>query len=162
MIRFLAVTLVAATLAMPATVHAELSKKVISTFKGQLIISAGELPSGEDDRATIAAIKKVQLAEVSGEKNDEDVMAWRFSYTAFVSKNGPTSLKMAFYTVEKKPRYVADQRLDGIDPKSPVLVGDVAISEDDGLTKGHRYTIKLIAVIGSKESTVASTTLTMN
>jgi hypothetical protein len=161
MTRSIPFLVIVALLGAPAVAHADLSKKVIAAFKGKMIVSAGELPGGTDDKETISAIKKAQLAEVVGEKNADDVMAWRFSYTAFLSKPAPTSLKMAFYTDDKKARYVADQRLDGVDPKSPVLVGDVVISEDDGLTKSHRYVIKLLAVSGNRETTLASTTLTM-
>jgi hypothetical protein len=161
MTRPILLVVLVAMLTAPAVAHADLSKKVIATFKGQIVVSGGELPGGADDKETITAIKKAQLTEVSGEKNADDVIAWRFSYTAFLSKAAPTSLKMEFYTDDKKARYVADQRLDGVDPKSPVLVGDVVISEDDGLTKGHRYLIKLVAKAGSKETTLASTTLMM-
>ena len=37
---------------------ADLSKTVISAFKGQLVISKGELPSGKNDKDTISKIKK--------------------------------------------------------------------------------------------------------
>lgn len=146
----------------PALAHAELSKKVIAAFKGKIVITAGDLPDGGDEAATIAAIKKSQLAEISGEKNAEEVMSWTFRYTAFLSKTGPTSLTMAFFTNDKKKKYVADQRLDGVDPKSPVLAGEVTITADDGLSKGQSYLIKLIAESGGKQAVLAQTTLTVN
>lgn len=149
-----------ALLGAPAVAHADLSKKVISAFKGQIVVSEGEMPSGgADDKETIATIKKSQLSSIEGEKNAEDVMVWRFHYTAFLNKTGPTSLKMVFYTDDKEKRYAADQRLDGVDPKSPILSGDVSITEDDGLNKGKSYVIKLVATSGSKETTLAQTTL---
>jgi hypothetical protein len=149
-----------ALLGAPAIAHADLSKKVIAAFKGQIVVTeSGDTPSGADDKETIAAIKKAHLTSVEGEKNAEDVMVWRFHYTAFLSKAGPTSLKMVFYTDDKEKRYAADQRLDGVDPKSPVLSGDVSITEDDGLNKGKSYVIKMIATTGNKETTLAQTTL---
>jgi hypothetical protein len=148
-----------ALLGAPAVAHADLSKKVIAAFKGQIVVSEGDTPSGADDKETIAAIKKSQVTSVEGEKNAEDVTVWHFHYTAFLNKMGPTSLKMVFYTDDKEKRYAADQRLDGVDPKSPVLSGDVAITEDDGLNKGKSYVIKLVATSGSKETTLAQTTL---
>lgn len=160
-IRSLSLLFVVALLGAPAIAHAELSKKVISTFKGQIVVTNGETPSGSDDKETIAAIKKGQLTSVSGDKNADDVTVWRFSYTAFLNKTGPTSLKMVFYTNDKEKRYAADQRLDGVDPKSPVLVGDVSITEDDGLNKGRSYLIKLVATAGGKDTTLAQTTLKM-
>jgi hypothetical protein len=146
----------------PAIAHADLSKKVIAAFKGQIVVSEGEAPSGADDKETIAAIKKAQLTTVTGEKNADDVTVWRFHYTAFLNKAAPTSLKMVFYSDDKEKRYAADQRLDGVDPKSPVLIGDVSITEDDGLNKGRSYVIKLVATSGGKDTTLAQTTLKVN
>jgi hypothetical protein len=161
MTRSLSILFLVALLGAPAIAHAELSKKVITTFKGQILVTEGELPSGTDDKETVAAIKKAQLTSVEGEKNADDVTVWRFSYTAFLNKTGPTSLKMVFYSDDKEKRYAADQRLDGVDPKSPVLVGDVSITEDDGLNKGRSYVIKLVATTGGKDTTLAQTTLKM-
>lgn len=159
--RILPLLLVLAWIGAPALAHAELSKKVIAAFKGQIVITDGDLPDTAEEQQTIAAIKKAQLSSISGEKNAEDVTTWTFRYTAFLSKPGPTSLKIAFYTNDKKKKYVADQRLDGVDPKSPVLAGEVLITEDDGLSKGGTYLIKLVATAGSKETVLAQATLTM-
>ena len=150
-----------ALLAAPTAAFADMSKKVITTFKGQIIVTDGEAPTSGDDKETIAAIKKAQLTSVTGEKNAEDVTVWHFHYTAFLSKAGPTSLKMVFYTDDKEKRYAADQRLDGVDPKSPVFSGDVSITEDDGLNKGRSYIIKMVATVGGKDTTLAQTTLKM-
>ena len=38
-------------------------------------------------------------------------------------------------------KLAADKQLDGIDPKSAVLTGDISINEDEGLAKGKTYTI---------------------
>ncbi len=159
--RTLPLLFLAALLGAPAVAHADLSKKVITSFKGQIVVTEGEMPSGADDKETISSIKKAQLTSVAGEKNAEDVTVWHFRYTAFLNKTGPTSLKMVFYSDDKEKRYAADQRLDGVDPKSPVLIGDVSITEDDGLNKGKSYVIKLIATAGNKETTLAQTTLKM-
>lgn len=150
-----------ALLCAPKLAHAELSKKVIAAFKGQIVVTAGDLPEGTDETQTIAAIKKAQLTSINGEKNAEDVVTWAFRYTAFLNKAGPTSLKIAFFTNDKKKKYVADQRLDGVDPKSPVLVGEVVITEDDGLSKGQSYLVKLVASAGAKDTVLAQTTLTV-
>lgn len=154
--------LLLAFLGTPALAHAELSKKVIAAFKGKIVVTAGDLPEGEDEAGTIAAIKKSQLEAVKGEKNADEVVSWTFRYTAFLSKAGPTSLTMAFFTNDKKKKYTADQRLDGIDPKSPVLAGEVTITADDGLTQGQSYLIKLMAESGGKQTVLAQTTLTVN
>jgi hypothetical protein len=66
-------------------------------------------------------------------------------------------LKLEFYTDDKDKRYVADKQLDGVDPKSAVLTGDISINEDEGLAKGKSYVVKLTA----GKAIVATTTLKM-
>ena len=146
----LAVVLVAGSVAV-----ADMSKPVITAFKGQLVVTKGELPEGKNDKETIAKIKGERLKEISGQKN-EDVTSWFFHYTAFLNKPGASRLKMEFYVDGKK--FVADKRLDGIDPKSGVLSGDISISEDEGLISGKGYVIKLV---NDKDQVVAQTPLLM-
>jgi len=131
------------------------SRNVIAAFRGQLVISKAELSEGKNDKDTITKIKAEQLKELKGEERS-DVMSWSFHYTAFLTKNGNASLKMEFYRDGKQ--YSADKRLDGIDPKSAVLTGDINIDEDEGLAKGKSYLIKLV---GPGDSVVASATVTM-
>jgi hypothetical protein len=52
---------------------------------------------------------------------------------------------------------MADKQLDGIDPKSGVLTGEISINEDEGLAKGSTYNIQLV----SGSTVVAKTTLIM-
>lgn len=134
--------------------YADMSRPVIAAFKGQLVISKGELPSGKNDKDTIAKIKKERLTELTGAAQ-EDVTYWSFHYTAFLSKTGATTLKMEFYRDGKQ--FVADKTLDGVDPKSAVLSGDISINEDEGLAKGKAYVIKLVA----GKTVVATTNLLM-
>ncbi len=147
----LAVALVVATTTVSS---ADMTKGVIAAFRGQLVISKGELPSGKNDKDTIAKIKKERLTEITGETS-EDVTSWYFSYTAFLSKAGAKDLKMEFM---KGGKLAADKRLDGIDPKSGVLTGEISINEDEGLSKGNTYQIQLV---NSSGAIVAKTTLTM-
>ncbi|HEY5920793.1 MAG TPA: hypothetical protein VIV11_03945 [Kofleriaceae bacterium] len=147
----LAVAFVVAT-SQPS--FADMSRGVIAAFKGQLIISSGELPVGKNDKDTIAKIKKAQLKEIKGEAQ-EDVQYWNFSYTAFLTKTGAKNLKMEFL---KNGKLAADKRLDGIDPKSTALTGDISINEDEGLAKGNTYTIQLLT---TGNTVVAKTTLLM-
>ena len=150
-----AAVLIAAFVAGPRTSEAEMTRNVISAFKGELIISKGDLPEGKNDKDTIAKIKSERLKELTGEAH-EDVVSWHFHYTAFLTKTGSAQLTLEFYTPDKK--FVADNRLDGIDPKSSVLTGDISISEDEGLSKGKVYTLKLVQ---GKDTVVATTTLLM-
>jgi hypothetical protein len=147
----LAAALILGLGARPA--HADLSKKVISTFKGKIVVTKAPVESAEDDKATVARINKDALKEVNGAQNAEDAWEWTFSYTAFLKKTGTSSLKLEFYDGGK---YVADKSLSGVDPKLTVLEGDVTISEDDGLAKGKKYTIKLVGSEKGKEVVYAA------
>ena len=75
-----------------------------------------------------------------------------------MNKAGASTLKLEFYSDDKAKRLVADKQLDGVDPKSAVLTGDISINEDEGLAKGKTYTVKLIA---GANNVVATTTLKM-
>jgi hypothetical protein len=134
-------------------VFADMSKGVIAAFKGQIVISKGELPVGRNDKDTVQRIKKEQLKEITGTSND-DVTGWYFTYTAFLSKAGAKNLKMEFL---KGDKLAADKQLDGIDPKSAVLTGEISINEDEGLAKGNTYTVRLV----NGSTVVAKTTLVM-
>lgn len=147
----LAVAVLAAT-SVPA--FADFSKSVSSSFRGQLVISKDELPTDGKDKEVVAKIKKAQLKEITGSPNADDVQGWTFHYTAFLSKTGAKTLRMEFM---KGGKLSADKQLDGIDPKSAILRGDISINEDEGLAKGNTYTVQLI----SGSTVVAKTTLIM-
>jgi hypothetical protein len=144
----------AACVVASGVASADMSRNVISAFRGQLVISKNELPEGKNDKESIAKIKSEKLSELVGEKTGEDITAWHFHYTAFLNKTGSSSLKMEFYRDGKV--YSADKRLDGVDPKSTVLSGEISIDENEGLAKGKAYVIKLV---DSKDAVVASTPL---
>lgn len=132
--------------------------KVAKAFKGQILVTAEPLEAAETEKATIAAWKKARLAEVTGSPNADDVVAWYFRYTAVLKAKGFTALTLEFYADGK---LVADQRLEGVDPTSPVLEGEVQITEDDGPSRGKTYTIKLVGVKGGKDVAIAATKLTL-
>ena len=149
-----AAVVVAAAVGWGGVAAADLSRNVIAAFRGDLVITKGDLPEGKTEKDTIAKIKGERLKELTGEARD-DVTYWHFHYTAFLTKTGATQLKMEFYNDKK---LVANMGLDGVDPKTPVLSGEIAINEDDGLSKGKPYTIKLVT---EKDVVVASTPLVM-
>ena len=145
----------AAAMAAGGIANADLSRGVISSFHGQLVISKDELPEGKNDKDTITKINGVRLKTLEGAKND-DVVFWHFHYTAFLSKTGSANLKLEF--LKEDGKLSADQRLDGIDAKSGVLSGDISINEDEGLVTGKTYTVQLVT---DHDAVVAKTTLTM-
>ena len=155
--RSMSAALIVAAVAWGGVAAADMSRNVIAAFKGELVITKGELPEGKNDKETIAKIKAERLKELSGEARD-DVTYWHFHYTAFLTKTGATRLKMEFYINDKEKKFVADNRLDGVDPKTPVLSGEISINEDEGLTKGKPYLIKLVT---DNDAVVASTALVM-
>lgn len=163
MSRYVLPVAVFAALCASAPASADLSRGVMSAFRGQLVISKDELPGGTNisdgndskaDKATIAKIKAVQLKEVTGTKN-EDLTFWHFHYTAFLTKTGNSALKLEFL---KNGKLAANQQLDGIDTKSPVLSGDVSINEDEGIATGKTYTVQLLT---TNNVVVSTATLTM-
>lgn len=151
-----AAVLAAAVVSAGATeASADVSKGVSEAFKGQIVvINSGELPEGKSDKETIAKIKAAKVTALEGEVRDE-VAYWTFHYAAFLSRTGAAQLKLEFYDGKV---YKADKALDGINPKSGLLTGDISINEDEGLSRGKTYTVKLVT---DKNATVASTTLTM-
>ncbi|HMG20794.1 MAG TPA: hypothetical protein VK607_05735 [Kofleriaceae bacterium] len=155
--RWISTAILVAAIGWGVVASADVSRNVIAAFKGELVITKGDLPEGKTDKETIAKIKGERLKELSGEAKS-DITAWRFHYTAFLTRTGATRLKMEFYTNDKDKKFVADNRLDGVDPKTPVLSGDISIDENDGLSKGKPYIIKLVT---EKDVVVASTPLVM-
>ena len=127
-----AAVVVAAAVGWGSLASADLSRSVIAAFRGEMVITKGDLPEGKTEKDTISRIKAERLKELSGDTRD-DVVHWRFHYTAFLKKPGATRLKLEFYTNDKARRFVADNRLDGVDPKSAVIAGDISINEDEGL-----------------------------
>lgn len=146
--------IVVAAVAWGGVAAADMSRNVIAAFKGELVITKGDLPEGKTDKETIAKIKAERLKEVTGEAKG-DVTGWFLHYTAFLTKTGATELTMEFW---KDKKFVASKRISGFDPKLTVLSGDLPIDEDEGLTKGSAYTVKLVA---EKNVVVAQTPLVM-
>jgi len=149
-----AVLAVVVVLSTAHTASADMSRGVISAFRGQFVVSKDELPTGKNDKDTIAKIKKEQVKELTGETADKDNTVWNFHYTAFLTKTGSKNLKMQFM---KGNQLSADKQLDGVDPKNSVLSGDITIDENENIAKGTTYQVVLVA--GS--SVVAKTTLIM-
>ncbi|MCA9678035.1 MAG: hypothetical protein H6709_17915 [Kofleriaceae bacterium] len=148
-----------ALVALGQSARADVSPKVIKALKGQIIVSKEPVESGASDKDTIAEFKKAKLSEIKGEPNADDVVAWHFHYTAFLKGKSSPNLALEFH---KGKKYVADQRLTGVDPKLTVLEGDISITEDDGPSRGTEYTLKLVGKSNGKDVVLATTTLKLN
>src|SRR4051812_31154448 len=90
-----AVLAVVVVLGTVKSADADMSRGVIAAFRGQFVVSKDELPTGKNDKDTIAKIKKEQLKELAGTPG-EDNQIWNFHYTAFLTKAGAKNLKMQF------------------------------------------------------------------
>ncbi len=150
----LVMAIAAAVVMVAHPVFADMSREVGAAFRGQLVISKDDLPEGRNDKDTIAKIKRAQLKALVGTTNDS-VTSWHFHYTAFLEKTGARALTLKFMSGD---RMVADKRLTGVDPKSAVLTGDIAIDTDEDLARGKTYTLELA---DGKRGVVARTTLKM-
>lgn len=150
-----AVIAAAAAVLAGGVASAEISKGVIASFRGQLVITKGELPEGKGDKETIAKIRAANLSELKGEVNG-DVKQWTFNYAAFLTKTGATSLKLEFWRDGKQ--YAADKSLSGVDPKSALLTGEITIDADENIDDGKQYVLKLVA---GSNTVVAQTKLLM-
>jgi hypothetical protein len=115
------------------------SSPVIAAFKGQMIISTDMLPSGKTDHETIAKIKAANVKELTGEKAG-DVEQWHFHYAAFLTKTGASAITIEFVDDGK---LAADKHLEGFDPKGNVLVGELTVDEDEGLSPGKTYSVEV-------------------
>jgi hypothetical protein len=153
----LAIALAIGFLARPAS--ADFSKKVIAAFKGKILVTNAPLEMQGDDKTTISAFKKASLTEVKGQIGGDDVFTWNFVYTAFLKTTGASALKLEFYDGSN---YSADKSLTGVDPKMTVLEGDIDITEDDNITKGKTYTLKLTGKLRGKEVVFATGSIKMN
>jgi hypothetical protein len=152
--RTISAAVIVAAVTWGGVATADMSRSVIAAFKGDLVVTKAELPEGKTDKETIAKIKAERLKELTGEAKG-DVTSWLFHYTAFLTKTGASELTMEFW-IDKK--LAANKRINGFDPKLPVLSGDLPIDEDEGLTKGKAYTVKLVT---EKNAVVAQTSLVM-
>ena len=145
-----------AVLSAAPPASADITQHVISAFHGQFVVTKDALPDGKNDKDTIKQIHAAQLKTLAGHPSG-DVTAWDFHYTAFLTRKGAKQLRLNF--LNDKKQLSADKTLDGIDPKSAVIAGDISIDENEGLTKGKTYTLELV---NDRHAVVAKTTLKMN
>ncbi len=132
---------------------AELSDSVVAAFRGKLVLSRAAVARGASDKETIAKLKAAQLTELAGVAADGG-QTWRFHYTAFLKKTGNVALNVRFVSGEKDGRLVAETPIPIPDVDSPVLEGNLSISESQGLTRGKAY---LLLLVNDNGETVAKT-----
>ena len=143
-----------------ASSRADVPLKVQKQLKGQIFISPEPLPqSADSDASLIKALKKANRPELKHLSFD-GVPVWRFHVMAFMSKKpGVSQVSLDFYTDDKTKAFVAQERLAGIEKDLTLLVAQVDLSEDDGLSANKSYLVKLTAEVGGKEIVLATTKL---
>ena len=139
--------------------RADVSESVQKKFRGQVLVSAEPLPeTAVDEAEQVRALKKAAITVIAHGPGEPAV--WRFHFMAFMTrKPGATQVALDFYTDDKKKDFVAQERLTGIDPALTLLHSQVELSEDDGLTAGRSYVVKLTAEVKGKEVVLATTKL---
>ena len=149
----------ALVLAASGAASADVSESVQKKFRGQILVSAEPLPETATDEAEqVRALKKAATTVVAHGPGEPAV--WRFHFMAFMTKKPvATQVALDFYTDDKKKDFVAQERLTGIDPALTLLHSQVELSEDDGLTAGRSYVVKLTAEVKGKEVVLATTKL---
>ena len=140
--------------------RADVPLKVQKQLKGQMFVSPEPLPQSSDsDAALIKALKKANHPELK-HVNADGVAVWRFHLLAFMSKKpGVSQVALDFYTDDKTHAFVAQERLAGIDKSLTMLVAQVDLSEDDGLSANKSYIVKLTAEVSGREVVLATTKL---
>lgn len=142
---------------------AELPRKVMTKFKGRLLVTTDNplSTSYDSDAAMIKAYEKANVTVLKSYEGGEGVAVWSFYFMAFMSQSPRSStLSLDFYMVEgSKKTYVANKRLNGVDNKLRLLSSRVELSEDDNLNKGRTYEVRLTVQRGKREVILAKTTL---
>ena len=138
--------------------HAGISIAVYKAFKGSILISKVQLPHKyDDDQTTIKAFQKAQLKKLGHEKLD-GLATWSFHYLAFMKRNSPVSqLSFDFYVGKN---YVASKRIS-VDTSTKILSGLITMTEDDNLSAGKQYQVKLVAESKGREIVLAETELSL-
>jgi hypothetical protein len=130
------------------------STKFYKKHKGQLFVSTEAFEAGEDDAALAAQVKKAKGA-LDATGGNEDSAEWRFHWMAVLSaKPGTASATIFFYDVTKE-RKQATYKDIGIDPEQLMVLSDLVITEDDGLTKGNKYELVLSVSKNGKQVPLA-------
>jgi len=154
----------AAVLVTVGLAHADLTAKVIKKYRGQILITdtALNLMVLGDTAQTIKTCQKRQLKAV---KHDDTggTPTWTFYYTAFLTaKPRVSTLTMEFYyeMPGEGLELRADKTMVGVDRSLKTLQGSITISEDDNVSAGKTYVVKLVDNVRNTSKTYATTKLT--
>lgn len=162
--RWMGVLVGAAVLLSVGLAQADLTAAVVKKFRGQILITdtALNLMLLGDSKQTIATCSKKTVKAVK----HEDVggtPTWTFYYTAFLNaKPRVDTLTFEFYydMPGEGLELRADKTMVGIDRSLKTLQGRITISEDDNVSIGKTYVVKLVDNVRDTSKTYATTKLT--
>jgi hypothetical protein len=145
-----------------ASAGADVSEAVQKKLKGKLFVASEPFVlDGDDDKEVVKNLQKHARAELKHDKS-QGIATWHLAFVAFLSKKpGVSEVSVDFYTDDGKATYAANKRLAGVSPSIPLLASEFQITEDDGLTPGASYVVKLTARVKGKDVVLASTKLKM-
>ncbi|HEY2729920.1 MAG TPA: hypothetical protein VGK52_08250 [Polyangia bacterium] len=121
----------------------QVSEAVVAAFRGKIVLSRDMVAPGASDKETIAKLKAAQLTTIVGLPTD-DGQVWRFHYAAFLKKTGNLGLKLRYVSGEQDRRQDAESPIPIVDVASPVLTGELSMSERQGLVRGKVYFLQLV------------------
>ncbi len=153
-----------ALVAAAGLAHAELTKKVSQKYRGQILVTDNALNFTVlgDSSQTIKTCEKNKLKVVKHEEVG-GTPTWTFYYTAFLNaKPRVGTLTMEFYydMPGEGLELRADKTMVGIDRSLKILQGRISISEDDNVSAGKTYVVKLVDNLPKSSKTYATTKLT--
>jgi hypothetical protein len=151
--RFAPLSVAVVLLASAAAAAPKVSEAVVAAFRGKVVLTRDAVAAGASDKETIAKLKAAQLTEVVGLPTD-DGQTWRFHYAAFLKKTGNLGLKLRYVSGEQDRRQAAESTVPIVDVDSPVLTGEISITERQGLERGKAY---LLQLVNDKGEVVAKT-----
>jgi hypothetical protein len=144
--RFVPLLCVAVAIVIVAAAAAaapKVSEAVVAAFRGKIVLTRDAVVAGTSDKETIAKLRAAQLTEVVGLPTD-DGQTWRFHYAAFLKKTGNLGLKLRYVSGEQDRRQAAESAIPILDVESPVLTGELSVSESQGLVRGKVYLLQLV------------------
>jgi len=143
--------------------RADLTAQVVKKYRGEILITDTGLDLSVlgDSKRTIKACEERKLTAVKHEEGGTPT--WTFHYTAFLTaKPRVSTLTLEFYydMPGEGLELRADKSLVGVDRTLKILQGRISISEDDNVSAGKTYVVKLVDNVGRKSKTYATTKLT--
>jgi hypothetical protein len=128
-------------------------------YKGQIVVSDAPIPAPGDDRALIAALKKIVKTTLA---RPEGASTWTLHFIGFLHKKPATSpIHLVFYDVTRGKRIYVSNREINVDADATIVLSSVEVSEDDGLKPGSKYEVVLALMLDDKEIVFARTKLTL-